>query len=116
MVKRLSFLVFLFSIADADAASFNCNYAKRTAEVFVCQNTELSKLDELTVERFSYIRNRSERSDAPRNLKKNLDSLKNQWIAWRNSCGRDFYCIKTTYEEWGRGMDKLMGISPKLIR
>ncbi|KOR30078.1 hypothetical protein TI03_00445 [Achromatium sp. WMS1] len=71
-----------------DAASFNCRYAKKPAEVAICQNSYLSELDEQMSSLFY---------DLPRHVRKNLRRSQNRWLHQRNRCGYNEECIGRAY-------------------
>jgi uncharacterized protein len=78
---------------QAQAQSFNCRYAKTADEVLICQDSQLSALDEQMSSLFFTLRN----SLTPRQ-QRILDSEQQYWLRARMSCGRDADCIENAYE------------------
>jgi uncharacterized protein len=76
-----------------DAQSFNCRYAKTPDEVLICQDSQLSTLDERMSSIFYKLRN----TLLPRQLRL-LNAEQQYWLRDRISCGRDADCIENAYE------------------
>jgi len=76
----------------AQAASFNCNIADRPDEVLICQNPELSGLDDQMSSLYFRLRNRL--GGSARRL---LESDQSAWLQRRFACGRDYGCIRRLY-------------------
>jgi uncharacterized protein YecT (DUF1311 family) len=73
--------------------SFDCRLASGKAELMICNNEQLSELDnELSVV-YNTIR-RSLTGDDQRQF----DSAESMWVVERNTCGSDFNCVKTIYD------------------
>lgn len=75
--------------AAADAQSFNCRFARYADEVVICQDAQLSRLDERLSRVFYELR--SEVGGA------RLDAEQDRWLRSRRSCGRDAGCIEDAY-------------------
>jgi uncharacterized protein len=98
MKKFLSyFLVFVGlivgSAGSSHAQSFNCNYAKTPDEVLICQNADLSALDEQMSAMFFRLRNSLYGGQL-----RLLEAEQSSWLRNRMACGRDADCIDTAYE------------------
>jgi uncharacterized protein len=99
-LKNLSLIATYFIIVSgllvlkdtANAQSFNCRYAKTSDEVLICQEPELSKLDEQMADKYFSLRNILDRSDQAL-----LARQQANWIRGRMSCGRDSDCIASSY-------------------
>ena len=78
--------------APANSQSFNCRYAKSPVEIAICQNNELSILDEGMASLYSIISN-----SIPRNRAYALKSEQIAFLKERDSCGYDFTCIRSSY-------------------
>jgi uncharacterized protein len=75
------------------AQSFNCRYAKTADEVLICQNADLSALDEQMSSLFSRLRNSLSHGET-----RLLDREQSFWLQNRISCGRDAGCIEGAYQ------------------
>ena len=78
---------------QAHAQSFNCHYAKTADEVLICQDSQLSVLDEQMSSIFFRLRN-----NLPAGQLRLLDAEQQYWLRNRMSCGRDADCIENAYE------------------
>jgi len=78
----------------AQAASFNCNRADRPDEILICQNGQLSALDERLSSLYFRLRNSLGGSERRR-----LESDQARWLRQRFDCGRDFACIRDLYRD-----------------
>lgn len=92
MIKNLKYLFVALSVGTTASfgASFDCTKASNKIEHLICEDDELSILDEHLL-------------IAYRNAKKHIDSnvLKNeqrQWIKNRNQC-RDISCLQKSYSQ-----------------
>lgn len=90
----------------AYAQGYNCRYAKNASEIFVCQDSDLARLDEEVNLVYSGVRNRLKKMGANEDLRQ-LESVRSFWIKKRNACGRDYDCLSKTYKSWGRAMAQL---------
>jgi len=90
-MKRTAFVLSSFLlVALAHAASFDCHKAQTNIEKLVCDDQELSKLDDdLGVAYRKAKENSQSKSDIT------LDQ--HRWLRGLNNC-RDRYCIKNSYE------------------
>lgn len=90
-MKRISGLV-LFGLTLAlpvYAASFDCAKARTKVEHLICDNPELSKLDEELDETYKIAQ-----QDSPQNVA--IKHTQKIWLRVRNACG-DVKCIKDAY-------------------
>lgn len=74
----------------ANGASFDCSKATSKAEVLVCQNPELSALDDKLSELYSSVKKQSSNS-------RQLVLDQRAWMARRNAC-QTVECISSAYE------------------
>jgi uncharacterized protein len=82
-----------FSVSTAQAASFNCRYAKLPAEVAICDDAELEQLDEDMSRIYFRILEVAEGAD-----RAELKRTQRRFIAKRNACGYNDGCIARAYE------------------
>lgn len=94
------YLVFLFGLVSAlfhwaalaEAQSFNCSYAKKPAEVAICKDGNLGRLDELMAATyFDVINNLTSRKAAIVKVEQS------DFLRQRNRCGYNFECISGVY-------------------
>jgi uncharacterized protein len=78
----------------SEAASFNCNYAKLPAEVAICQSPGLGELDEQMAQLYFGIVNY-----APAWAASQIKSQQTRWLARRNACGYNDYCLTDAYQQ-----------------
>ena len=79
-------------VVPVQAQSFNCRLARSPDEVAICQDAELSQLDEQMSSLYFSVRNReSNRGSAE------LEHEQVDWLASRRVCGRDFRCLRAAY-------------------
>jgi uncharacterized protein YecT (DUF1311 family) len=74
--------------------SFDCRLASGKAELMICNNEQLSELDNELSVLYATIRKSLAGDDQRR-----LDSAESVWVVERNACGRDFNCIKKAYDD-----------------
>ena len=79
--------------APAQAASFNCRYAKLPDEVAICQDPELSMLDEEIARDYFTALNRYRRRGDWYTVK-GLRQTQRNWLRLRHTCGYDADCIR----------------------
>ena len=92
LATALATLALAFA-APTQAASFNCRYAKLPDEVAICQNPELSMMDEdLAAEYFGKLDHY--RSIGDWYTVRFLKTTQRQWLRWRHSCGYNADCIR----------------------
>ena len=83
--------------------SFDCRLASGKAELMICNNEQLSALDnELSVLYYTI------RKTLAGDDQKQFDSAESIWVVERNTCGGDFNCIKKAYD------DRLAALKQKL--
>lgn len=92
-MKRMAWIVVGWLVLGgmAQAASFDCGKARTKVEKLICDNAEISKLDDELAERYKLALQDKSRTASIRKAQK-------QWIKGRNGCA-DVGCIKRTYEE-----------------
>jgi uncharacterized protein len=76
----------------AEAQSFNCRYARSADEVLICQEPQLSRLDEELSAVYARVRNRTRGSDL-----EELTAEQASWLRGRKECSRDYRCIESYY-------------------
>jgi uncharacterized protein len=84
-------------ITPGKAVSFDCAKASNTAELLVCENPELSELDDRMAAAYSAARRRSGNSPA-------LVSDQRAWLMRRNNC-RTAVCVASEYQMRLASMD-----------
>ena len=92
---RIPFLIGLalaFSVASAQAQSFNCRYAKAADEVLICQDAKLAALDERLANAYSRLQRL-----IPGGQRALLERDQGAWLRERRHCGRDAACIAQLY-------------------
>ncbi len=88
----VSGLMFASWYAPANAASFNCRYARLPAEVAICQDGDLGVMDEGMANNYFKIRR-----VLPAEGRVALKRGQNVFIARRNACGYNASCISRLY-------------------
>jgi uncharacterized protein len=73
--------------------SFNCRTADRPDEVLICQNAQLSALDERMSSVYFTLRNQLSGSE-----RQGLEASQQRWLRARMGYGRDFQCIEALYQ------------------
>jgi uncharacterized protein len=94
-ILRIACLVaFAFALGspNAQAQSFNCNYAKLPDEVVICQNERLGSFDEIMSQLFFRLRNGLTGRERQR-----LEFDQADWLQQRHDCGSDGDCIAQAY-------------------
>jgi uncharacterized protein len=92
-IRAATLLVIGGAMADlANAASFNCLVASTPDEVLICQDAELSRLDEQMASLYFATRNRVL---GPQ--RQALEDTQVEWFRLRQACGRDRTCIQSSY-------------------
>ena len=74
------------------AQSFNCRYAKSADEILICQDQQLSALDEQMSSLYYNLRN-----SLGGYRRAALEDSQSRWLSGRMSCGRDRDCIHASY-------------------
>ena|SRR6202035_4711184 len=74
------------------AQSFNCRYAKTADEIMICQDAQLSALDEQMSSLYYNLRN-----SLGGYRRATLEESQSRWLRGRISCGRDRDCIYSSY-------------------
>jgi TonB family protein len=76
------------------AASFDCKTSKHPNEQLICQNKELSKLDDRMAALLRDLSNHLNYKDG-----EELKRSQRQWVKQSLDCGNDFICTKKLYRE-----------------
>ena len=87
--------------------SFDCRLASGKAELMICNNEQLSALDNELSVLYSTIRKTLAGDD-----QRQFDSAESVWVAERNACGGDFNCIKTIYDNRIAELKKTLAAKP----
>lgn len=87
--------------SQAEAQSFNCNYARTPDEVLICQDADLSRLDERLAAVYAGVRRRLDAQD-----RRELEFEQASWLQSRKECGRNYRCVEDHYR---RRIDQLRG-------
>jgi uncharacterized protein YecT (DUF1311 family) len=74
--------------------SFDCRLASGKTELMVCDNEQLSELDNALSVLYYTIRKSLTGDD-----QRQLDSVESVWVAERNTCSSDFKCVKKMYDD-----------------
>jgi uncharacterized protein len=84
----------VLAMSPANAASFNCKFAKLPAEIAICSDPTLGAEDEELARQFSPLLEVAA-ADAVKTIKKEEAA----WLVSRNACGSDRQCILGRYRE-----------------
>ena len=77
-----------------EAQSFNCRYARQADEIAICDDPELSRLDERMSRLFFEVR------DAVGGRERaGLDADQAEWLESRRACRRNADCIEDAYRQ-----------------
>lgn len=79
---------------SAQAASYDCTQARTSAEIAVCANPGLNRLDEDMAVLY-----RSLFNELPRRQAERMRQDQRSWLTARNSCGADVRCLRARYQE-----------------
>ena len=82
-----------FGTQPAHAASFNCTHAALPAEVTICSDQQLNRLDEQTAGMYYLI----VASGAPAATIRDVKSQQGKFLAQRNGCGTNHNCLIDAY-------------------
>jgi uncharacterized protein len=74
--------------SSASAQSFNCRYAKKSAEVAICKYENLGRLDEEMASLY-YGLSEDEQEE--------INPSQARWLRRRNACGFNYDCIEEAY-------------------
>ncbi len=96
MIKRLSLALFCVGLLPlgAQAASYDCTRADTAAEIAVCANPSLNRLDEDLAVQYRSLLNR-----LPPRRAERLRQDQRSWLIARDSCGADVRCLRARYQE-----------------
>ena len=96
MLKCLSLALFGVSLLPlaAQAASYDCTRASTAAEIAVCSNPSLNRMDEDLAVLYRSVLNRL----PPRRAEMVRDDQRS-WLIARDSCGADVRCLRARYQE-----------------
>jgi uncharacterized protein len=78
----------------AEAQSFNCRYARYADEITICDDAELSRLDERMSRLFYDVR-----ASVWGRERAVLDAEQADWLDSRRTCRRDPGCIEDAYRQ-----------------
>lgn len=92
LLVMLSLIIGVMSIGTAQAASFDCKLAQSTSEKLICNNAELSKLDEELATQYKH---RLKAVSNPAELK----SEQRRWLKQLRAQCQDAQCFIKTYNE-----------------
>src|ERR1700727_2466841 len=81
--------------SDANAASFNCSRAALPAEKAICENDNLSSLDDRTMGMYFIIVG----GGAPVAVVTQVKETQSKFLARRNACGADIECLVSAYTD-----------------
>ena len=103
MLKRLSLALFGASLLplSAQAASYDCTRADTAAEIAVCSNPTLNRLDEDLAVQYRSLLNR-----LPPRRAEMVRQDQRSWLAARDSCGADVRCLRARYQERSARLDE----------
>lgn len=94
MIFATALVAVAMSLATpAQAASFNCNYARLPDEVAICQSPTLSALDEEMASAYFRVLN-SLRAQGLWYEARALRRSQRRWLRRRHACGYNFGCIR----------------------
>jgi uncharacterized protein len=93
LIFTLTSMLVVLSPFAARAQSFNCRTADRPDEVAICQNPQLSSLDEEMSNLYFTLRNQLSGSE-----RRVFEAGQRRWLQSRIDCGRDFGCIEDLYD------------------
>ena len=79
----------------AQAASFNCQHAALPAEIAICDNPNLSQLDEQTAGMYFLIVG----SGAPAATVAQVKRSQGEFLTTRNACGANVDCLVSAYTD-----------------
>ena len=98
MLKSVSLSMVLLGVAlptlAVHAASYDCTRANTAAEIAVCANPSLNRLDEDLAVEYRSVLNRL----PPRRADMVRDDQRS-WLMARDSCGADVRCLRARYQE-----------------
>lgn len=96
MLDRLPLMLLCASLLplSTQAASYDCTRANTAAEIAVCANPSLNRMDEDLAVQYRELLNRL----PPRRAEMMRDDQRS-WLVARDSCGADVRCLKARYQE-----------------
>jgi uncharacterized protein len=103
----IALLVLGTDVSAALAQSFNCHSARFPDELAICQDSELSRLDERVAGLYH-----SARSQAQGGVRQAPDKAQTDWIRARRACGPDKGCIQEAYQARIRALGQYVQSSP----
>lgn len=103
MVKHLTLTLFCAGLLplSAQAASFDCTRADTAAEIAICDNPGLNRLDEELAVQYRSLLNQLPPRQAER-----VRRDQRSWLIARDSCGADVGCLRARYQERGARLDQ----------
>jgi uncharacterized protein len=95
LTRAACLVAFAFAAGGANAASFNCSAAATPTEHAICDNPQISKLDEQTSGMYYQIIS----SGAPARTVSQVKSSQASFIQTRNACGAGYNCLISAYTD-----------------
>ena len=92
-IRTLTAALACLPAGAAEAASFNCSHAFLPAEEAVCDNPNLSQLDEKTAGMYFLIVG----SSPPQTTLTEVKASQKKLVATRNACGANVDCLVDAY-------------------
>jgi uncharacterized protein len=89
----MAVLMLAFGSAPGHAASFNCSHAALPAEITICGDQQLSRLDEQSAGLYYLI----VASGAAASTIREVKSQQGKFLAQRNGCGTNYNCLIDAY-------------------
>ncbi len=82
----------MIASSSANGQSFNCRNARLPDEILICQDSDLSHLDEPMASTYFEVRNQLDGLDRPK-----FERSQVTWLKERQVCGRDRDCLERIY-------------------
>jgi uncharacterized protein len=95
LAASISLVAIGLTFDAASAASFNCAQAATPTENAICDNPQISKLDEQTSGLYYQIIS----SGAPRRTIRQVKSSQVNFLQQRDSCGAGYNCLISAYTD-----------------
>ena len=95
LAASASLVIAGLTLDGASAASFDCAQAATPTEHAICDNPQISKLDEQTSGLYYQIIS----SGAPRRTVNQVKSSQVSFLQQRNSCGAGYNCLISAYTD-----------------
>ena len=88
-MRKFLIVIMVFFTPTIFSASFDCSKAKLPAEIVICNDSEISKLDEEIVKAYEAVIKKGGSNE--------LKESQRIWLRKRNDCGTDASCLKRLY-------------------